>query len=89
MEETVIKTQKLCCKVGYRYLLKDVDWEVKKGEHWVVFGTNGSGKTTLLSIAAGFKAHTSGKVLGVFGEEKVNVLEVNLDIAQAMGLIEG
>ena len=68
MEETVIKTQKLCCKVGYRYLLKDVDWEVKKGEHWVVFGTNGSGKTTLLSIAAGFKAHTSGKVL-VFGEE--------------------
>lgn len=34
-------------------------------------------------------AHTSGKVLGVFGEEKVNVLEVNLDIAQAMGLIEG
>ena len=31
--------------------------------------------------------HTTGKMLGVFGEETVNVLEVNLDIARAMGLI--
>lgn len=31
--------------------------------------------------------HTSGKTLGVFGEETVNVLLVNLDIAKAMGLI--
>lgn len=29
--------------------------------------------------------HTSGKVLGVFGEETVNVLKVNLDIAKAIG----
>lgn len=33
--------------------------------------------------------HTSGKVLGVFGEDTVNVLEVNLDIAKAMGLLNG
>ena len=33
------------------------------------------------------EAHTTGKLLGIFGEEVVNVLEVNLDIAQAMGLI--
>lgn len=31
--------------------------------------------------------HTDGKLLGVFGEETVNVLEVNVDIALAMGLI--
>ena len=31
--------------------------------------------------------HTDGKVLGIFGEDKVNVLEVNIDIAKAMGLI--
>lgn len=31
--------------------------------------------------------HTSGKVLGIFGENTVNVLKVNLDIAQAMGLL--
>lgn len=32
--------------------------------------------------------HTEGKVLGVFGENRVNVLGVNLEIAQALGLIE-
>lgn len=32
--------------------------------------------------------NTTGKLLGVFGEEVVNVLGVNLDIAEAMGLIQ-
>ena len=32
--------------------------------------------------------NTAGKLLGVFGEETVNVLGVNLDIAKAMGLID-
>lgn len=31
--------------------------------------------------------NTTGKLLGVFGEETVNVLGVNLDIARAMGLV--
>ena len=31
--------------------------------------------------------NTTGKVLGIFGEETVNVLGVNMEIAQAMGLI--
>ena len=33
------------------------------------------------------KAHTDGKFLGIFGEETVNVLMVNIDIAQNMGLL--
>ncbi len=32
--------------------------------------------------------NTKGKFLGVFGEETVNVIGVNLDIAEAMGLLE-
>lgn len=31
--------------------------------------------------------NTTGKLLGMFGEETVNVLGVNLDIAKAMGLV--
>ena len=31
--------------------------------------------------------HTEGKLLGIFGEETVNVLGVNLDIAKAMGIV--
>lgn len=32
--------------------------------------------------------HTEGKLLGIFGDDGVNVLLVNMDIAQAMGLLD-
>lgn len=67
MSEVMIKVDKLCCKSGNKYLLHNINWEVKKGEHWIIFGLNGSGKTTLLSIIAGFHGKTSG-IMEVFGE---------------------
>lgn len=76
MNEHSIYISHLSCKTGNRYLLQDVDWAVKPGEHWVVFGMNGSGKTTLLSIIAGFKHFSEGtvEILGTpFSNE--NVLE--------------
>lgn len=33
--------------------------------------------------------HTDGKLLGVFGEETVNVLEVNIEITEKMGIVPG
>ena len=67
MTDFILETAGLCCRMGKRYLLKDITWQVRAGEHWVVYGMNGSGKTTLLSIAAGFKHYTAGS-LRVFGE---------------------
>lgn len=34
------------------------------------------------------KEHTGGKLLGIFGEDTVNVVQVNIDIGIAMGLID-
>ncbi len=69
--DNVIEVHNLSCRAGYKYLLKDIDWQVKRGERWVVFGMNGSGKTTLLSIIAGFKHHSSGEI-SLFGEALSN-----------------
>lgn len=80
------KMEGLGCKSGYKYILKDIDWEVKKGEHWVVFGMNGSGKTTLLSIVAGFMAHTHGK-LEVMGQQYDD--DNILDIRRRIGWVSG
>ncbi len=64
--DAIVQTENINYKSGNRFLLKEINWTVKKGEHWVVFGLNGSGKTTLLSMIAGFKSPTSGtiRVLG-------------------------
>ena len=70
-EQKVIELDKVSCKAGYKYLLRDISWQVAPGEHWVVFGANGSGKTTLISIIAGFKHYTAGCVK-VFGENFSN-----------------
>ena len=67
MSGNIIEVNKLSCRVGKKYLLKDISWNVKPGEHWTIFGLNGSGKTTLLSILAGYKMQTDGEVK-VFGE---------------------
>ncbi|WP_449538706.1 ABC transporter ATP-binding protein [Ferdinandcohnia sp. Marseille-Q9671] len=52
-------------------ILQDINWEIKRGEHWVLYGLNGSGKTELLKLINAYNFPTSGKanVLGfVFGK---------------------
>lgn len=66
-KDSVIYVENLSLKVGRRYLLKDINWDVKRGENWLLFGMNGSGKTTLLSILAGYRGGTSG-TFSVLGE---------------------
>jgi ABC-type molybdenum transport system ATPase subunit/photorepair protein PhrA len=34
-------------------VLRDVDWELREGEHWAVFGANGAGKTSFLKLLYG------------------------------------
>jgi len=43
-------------------LLRDVDWTVEPGQHWVVLGPNGAGKTTLLNLAAAVSHPSEGEV---------------------------
>ena len=76
MGDELINVRGLTVKAGRRILLDDLNWTVRKGEQWVVFGTNGSGKTTLLSAVAGYRRYSAGTI-ELFGEpvDAGNILE--------------
>ena len=56
----ILKAENIFCKLGTKEILCDVNWEIKPGENWVVFGMNGCGKTTLLSIIATYLGANRG-----------------------------
>lgn len=80
----MISIQDVCVRRNNKEILKNVDWEIKRGEHWSILGLNGSGKTTLLNIINGYLFPTTGKVevLGeVFGKTYIP------DLRKSIGLV--
>ncbi|WP_408008061.1 ABC transporter ATP-binding protein [Pseudalkalibacillus sp. A8] len=51
-----------------KWIIENINWKVKKGEHWVLFGLNGAGKTALLNMLNAYYFPTKGKVK-VLGRE--------------------
>lgn len=47
---------------NYKYILKNINWTIKKDEHWAVLGLNGAGKTMLLSMLNGYIFPSKGKL---------------------------
>jgi len=39
--------------VDYRAVLRDLNWELRSGEHWAVYGANGAGKSSFLKLLYG------------------------------------
>jgi molybdate transport system ATP-binding protein len=39
--------------VEYRAVLRDVNWQLRRGEHWAVYGANGAGKSSFLKLLYG------------------------------------
>src|SRR5580698_10485710 len=48
-----IRLRRIHLKRGERTILRDIDWHIRPGQHWVLVGANGAGKTQLLKLIAG------------------------------------
>jgi iron complex transport system ATP-binding protein len=62
----ILEVSGLCIRRGETAILEEINWRVRRGEHWVILGANGSGKTSLLSALTGYLTPTSGEI-GVLG----------------------
>jgi iron complex transport system ATP-binding protein len=62
MAETCLQMDQVSLRRGEQWILKNISWEVKQGEHWAILGGNGSGKTTLMRIATGYLGASQGRV---------------------------
>lgn len=65
--DEVLSLRKVCIRYGGRFILKNLDLTVRKGECWAVRGANGSGKTTLLSIINGDNPQSYANDITLFG----------------------
>jgi molybdate transport system ATP-binding protein len=50
---SLIRLSKVDLYVEYRPVLRNLNWQVREGEHWAVYGANGSGKSSLLKLLYG------------------------------------
>jgi ABC-2 type transport system ATP-binding protein len=62
-----VSVRHLAKSYGDKHAVRDVSFEVEKGEVFALLGPNGAGKTTTIEILEGFRKRTSGEVttLGV------------------------
>ncbi len=70
----MLEVKDLCVQMG-NFFLKNISFDVKDGEYFVLLGPTGSGKTVLLESIAGLHAVTSGQVW-INGKD---VTELNLE----------
>lgn len=58
----VLRVEKLRKSYGNKVAVKDIDFEVNKGEIFALLGPNGAGKTTTLKCILGLRKKDSGKI---------------------------
>lgn len=50
-----------------RFELRNINWTISPGQHWVVTGANGAGKSALAAVLAGMGDTVSGTITGLPG----------------------
>ncbi|UOQ44217.1 ABC transporter ATP-binding protein [Halobacillus salinarum] len=58
----VVELENVSLRRGDRWILKNINWHIEQGEHWVLLGLNGSGKTFILNLLNAYTFPTQGEV---------------------------
>lgn len=84
--ENALELKDILVRYGSRTILKDLNWNVKRGEKWALLGENGSGKSTLLSLISGDNPQAYANNITLF-DRKRGSGESIWDIKKRIGYI--
>ncbi len=57
--------QNLTVNFDERFDLKNIDWRLESGQHWLISGPNGAGKSALAAVLTGAGKVASGEISGL------------------------
>ena len=63
-------------RFGDTTVIRNLNWQVRKGEHWVVMGENGAGKSTLLGLLTADHPQIYGNDITLLGERPGHGLNI-------------
>ena len=72
-------------KTQYFYALKDISFEIKKGQIVGILGTNGSGKSTMAMVLSGIASPNEGEI-NVYGDQAL--ISINTGLNKQLTRIE-
>lgn len=87
VSDPIISVRGLTCGYGKRIVLKDVSFDVGRGEVFVVIGGSGCGKSTLLKHMIGLYPPMSGSVLLSGADMVAAEGEARLEILKGIGVM--
>ena len=94
-DDSIISVRGLTCGYGHELILKDVSFDVRRGEIFVIIGGSGCGKSTLLKQMIGLYEPQAGQILlqgrdivSADGAERLSILR-GIGVMYQMGALFG
>ena len=85
-EIPLVKMKNVNVGWGDNHVLRDLNWTLNKGEHWLIQGPNGSGKTTFLELITGDNMQVFCNDVELFGKRRGSG-ETIWDIKKQLGIV--
>jgi len=82
----LVQLKNVSISYGMVPVLKNINWEMKKNEHWAILGPNGSGKTTLLSLILADNPQSYANDIFLFGKKRGSGESI-WDIKERIGFV--
>ena len=74
--EVLFDLRNVNVRFGETTVIRNLNWQVRKGEHWVVRGENGAGKSTLLGLLTADHPQIYGNDITLLGERPGHGLNI-------------